>query len=103
GHAQHSGWTVAGLRPEFKYTGDYGLTESYGFLFHHLLTDRAWLNEFLGFSNSRDFVQSLMLVELMIARRGIAKLGYERRLHAGEDFARAADDYAESLTEATHF
>jgi hypothetical protein len=103
GHSQHYGWTSAELRPEFRYTGDYGLTESYAFLFHRLLTDRAWLSEFLGFANSREFVRSLMLVELMMARRAIAKLDYERRLHAGEDFARAADDYAESLTEATRF
>jgi len=103
GHSQHYGWTAAGLRPEFKYTGDYALTESYAFLFHHLLTDRAWLTEFVGFANSREFIESSMLVELMIARRSIAKLGYERRLHAGEDFARAADDYAGTLTEATRF
>ncbi|MFL6212956.1 MAG: hypothetical protein ACJ74J_03580 [Blastocatellia bacterium] len=103
GHSQHYAWTAASLRPEFKYTGDYALTESYAFLFHHLLTDRAWVSEFLGFTNSREFIESLMLVELMMARRSIAKLGYERRLHAGEDFARAADDYAESLTEATRF
>ena len=103
GHSQHYGWTAAGLRPEFKYTGDYALSESYAFLFHHLLTDRAWLTEFLGFANSRDFLRSIMLVELIMARRSVAKLGYERRLHAGEDFARAADDYAESLSEATRF
>ncbi|HKP12701.1 MAG TPA: hypothetical protein VJZ91_11340, partial [Blastocatellia bacterium] len=103
GHSQHYGWAAAALRPEFKYTGDYALTESYAFLFHHLLTDRAWLTEFLGFANSREFIQSIMLVELMMARRSVAKLGYEWRLHAGEDFTRAADDYAESLTEATHF
>jgi hypothetical protein len=103
GHSQHYGWTATSLRPEFKYTGDYALTESYAFLFHHLLADRAWLTELLGFANSHEFIQSIMLVELMKARRTIAKLGYEQRLHAGEDFARAADDYAESLTEATKF
>ncbi len=103
GHAQHYAWTAAGLRPEFKYTGDYALTESYAFLFHHLLTDRAWLAEFLGFADSREFVQAATLIELMMARRSIAKLGYEQRLHAAEDLARAAEDYAESLSEATRF
>jgi hypothetical protein len=103
GHSQHYGWTAASLRPEFKYTGDYALTESYAFLFHNLLADRAWLTELLGFANSHEFIQSFMLVGLMRARRTIAKLGYEARLHAGEEFARAADDYAESLSEATKF
>jgi len=103
GHSQHYGWTAASLHPEFKYTGDYALTESYAFLFHHLLADRAWLSEFLSFADSHEFVRSFMLVELMMARRSIAKLGYEQRLHGSEDFARAADDYAQSLTEATKF
>jgi len=103
GHAQHYAWTAAGLRPEFKYTGDYALSESYAFLFHHLLTDRAWLTEALGFTDNRDFIRAFTLVELMVARRIITKLGYERRLHAGEDLGRAADDYAESLSQATRF
>lgn len=103
GHAQHYGWTAASLRPEFKYTGDYALSEIYAFLFHHLLADRAWLAAHLSFADSREFVQSFMLVELIMARRSVAKLDYERRLHAGEDFAGAADDFAERLTEATKF
>jgi hypothetical protein len=103
GHSQHYGWTAASLRPEFKYTGDYALTESYAFLFHNLLADRAWLTECLGYANSQEFIQSVMLAELMMARRAIAKLEYEQRLHTSEDFAHAADDYAESLTEATKF
>ena len=103
GHSQHYGWTAAGLRPEFKYTGDYALSESYAFLFQHLLTDRAWLAQFLGFANSHEFIQSATLIEVMMARRNIAKLSYEQRLHANEDLARAAEDYAASLTEATKF
>ncbi|HEY9233196.1 MAG TPA: hypothetical protein VIS78_13665 [Blastocatellia bacterium] len=103
GHAQHYAWTAVSLRPEFKYTGDYALTESYAFLFHHLLADRVWLTEMLGFADSSDFIRAFVLVELMMARRMTTKLGYERRLHAGEDLSRAADDYAESLTQATHF
>lgn len=103
GHAQHYGWTAAGLRPEFKYTGDYALTEAYAFLFQHLLMDPAWLGELLGFADSREFIRSVMLVELMMARRSVAKLGYERRLHAGETLAGAADDYAARLTDAIKF
>jgi cytidylate kinase len=103
GHSQHYGWTAAGLRPEFKYTGDYALSESYAFLFQHLLTDRAWLTQFLGFANSHEFTQAARLIEMVMARRSIAKLVYEQRLHTDEDFARAAEDYAESLTDATKF
>ncbi|HJQ27666.1 MAG TPA: hypothetical protein VKA60_27530 [Blastocatellia bacterium] len=103
GHAQHYAWTAASLRPEFKYTGDYALTESYAFLFHRLLADRVWLTEMLGFADSRDFIRAFVLVELMMVRRTVTKLGYERRLHASDDLSRAADNYAEALSQATHF
>lgn len=103
GHAQHYGWTSASLNPEFKYTGDYALTETFAFLFHHLIVDGLWLEEFIGFSDSRDFIQSLMLARLVSVRRYITKLLYEREMHLGEDFARAAYVYAELQTSATGF
>jgi hypothetical protein len=103
GHSQHYGWTAASLHPEFKYTGDYALTESYAFLFHHLLADRAWLAEFCSFADSLEFIRAVRLVGLTMARRTIAKLGYEQQLHRSEDLAGAADAYAQSLSEATKF
>ncbi|HSE36680.1 MAG TPA: hypothetical protein VLG74_05200, partial [Blastocatellia bacterium] len=39
GHAQQYGWASPELPPEFKYTGDYALTETYAFLFNHLISD----------------------------------------------------------------
>ncbi|MGA9770836.1 MAG: hypothetical protein WBV94_17480 [Blastocatellia bacterium] len=103
GHAQHYAWSSEGLRPEFKHTGDYALTETYAFLFNHLISDRAWLTEFLGFRDNQDFIRSSMLARLITVRRHIAKLIYERELHAGEDLARSAQVYAELQTDATKF
>ena len=103
GHAQHYAWASESLSPEFKHTGDYALTETYAFLFNHLISDRAWLTEFLGFRDNRDFIRSSLLARLITVRRHIAKLVYERGLHAGEDFVRDAQDYAELQTAATKF
>jgi PAS domain-containing protein len=103
GHAQHYGWTSASLPPEFKYTGDYALTETYAFLFNHLVSDPDWLATFLGFADSAEFVRSLMLARLVTIRRYAAKLIYEIRLHDGESFADAANAYAELQTSATRF
>ncbi|HSO74150.1 MAG TPA: hypothetical protein VLU47_04870 [Blastocatellia bacterium] len=103
GHAQHYGWAAASLPPEFKYTGDYALTETYAFLFNHLISDRSWLAEFLGLYDSREFVRAVILARLVTVRRYVAKLAYEYQLHLGGDIAESALLYAELQTEATKF
>lgn len=103
GHAQHYGWASPTLQPEFKYTGDYALTETYAFLFNHLPMERAWLTQMLGFRDNRDYILLAKLTRLMIIRRYAAKLLYERELHADGDIAGAAQVYADLQTDATKF
>jgi hypothetical protein len=103
GHAQHYGGASESLRPEFKYTGDYALSESYAFLFNHLVSDSNWLAEMLRFGDSKDFIRAEMLARLSSIRRYVAKLKYEGELHTDEDLPRAARLYAELQTDATRF
>ena len=103
GHAQHYGWASADLRPEFKYTGDYALTETYAFLFNHLPHDELWLAEMLNFRDNADFVRSVMVTRLMMIRRYAAKFIYERELHSRDNLNNAASRYAELQTYATKF
>ena len=103
GHAQHYGWASRQLAPEFKYTGDYALTETYAFLFNHLISDSEWLEVFLGFRNSAEFVRSVMLARLVTVRRYVAKLMYEQKLHLGANLAASSQHYAELQTRATNF
>jgi hypothetical protein len=103
GHAQHYGWSSKQLPSEFKYTGDYALTETYAFLFNHLISDGDWLAAFLGLTDSLEFVRSVMLARLVSVRRYAAKLNYERQLHADENLMRSAELYAELQTAATRF
>jgi hypothetical protein len=103
GHAQHYGWASGELPAEFKYTGDYALTETYAFLFNHLIADSDWLSVFLGIKDSSEFVRSVMLTRLVTVRRYVAKLMYERKLHIGQDFAGSAALYSELQTSATDF
>jgi hypothetical protein len=103
GHAQHYGGASESLLPEFKYRGDYALTEMYAFLFNHLVTDSSWLESMLGFRDSRNFVRSALLARLLTIRRYAAKLLYECELHSGGDHSRGAELYAELQTGATSF
>ncbi|HMG36766.1 MAG TPA: hypothetical protein VKM94_22710 [Blastocatellia bacterium] len=103
GHAQHYGWTASSLAPEFKYTGDYALTETYAFLMNHLVSDGEWLAETIGFRDTEEFTRSVMLARLVTVRRYAAKLVYELSLHDGADLSSAAALYAELQTAATGF
>jgi hypothetical protein len=99
GHAQHFAWTSRHLHPEFRFTGDYAVTETYAFLFNYLVLDQRWLSEMLGFTESADFRHALAVHKLMIVRRYAAKLSYEVELHAGKLIGLAGPRYAELLTD----
>ena len=103
GHAQHYAWTSSSLPPEFKYTGDAALTETYAFLFNHLPADPAWLSAVLSFPDNADFIRATMLAKLVTVRRYAAKFIYERELHSNGDLERAARFYADLQTDATKF
>ena len=103
GHAQQYGWASAELAPEFKYTGDYALTETYAFLFNHLISDSDWLAVIMGLKDNADFVRSVMLSRLVTVRRYVAKLMYEQKLHIDEDLPGSSQLYAELQTRATNF
>jgi hypothetical protein len=103
GHAQHYGWTSPNLQPEFKYTGDYALTETYAFLFNHLPSESDWLASMLQFTGNREFVRSTILARLHIVRRYAGKLIYERKLHSDNNLSNAPALYAELQTTATKF
>jgi len=103
GHAQHYGWASEQLHPEFKYTGDYALTETYAFLFNNLISDPDWLSTFLGMKDWTEFIRSVMLARLVTVRRYAAKLAYERELHADDNLDRSSQLYSELQTSATGF
>ncbi|HXG63675.1 MAG TPA: hypothetical protein VNO70_01120 [Blastocatellia bacterium] len=103
GHAQHYGWTAAALRPEFKYTGDPALSETYAFLFNYLLLEGSWLAGMLGFGQNGGYTRSATLAKLITARRCAAKFLYERELHSNADYGRASGLYSELQSGATRF
>lgn len=103
GHAQHYGGVDQSLQPEFKYTGDYALTETFAFLFDHLTSEPAWLEDMLRFRDSADYVRSSVVSRLVTIRRYAAKLIYERELHTTGNIAEAARRYSELQTSATMF
>lgn len=87
GHSLHFANVNPGMPFEFKYLGDNSVTESYAFLFEHLVSDKDWLMSVMGMSenDATDVAQFMNFEKLYMVRRYAAKLIYELELHRGVD------------------
>ncbi len=81
GHAEHFGNVNPEEPMEFKYLGDNSVTESFAFIFDHLLADRNWLNEFIKMPNVDEYLHHAFVEKMFFVRRYGAKLEYEMKLH----------------------
>jgi hypothetical protein len=82
GHALHFGLTEPELPFEFKFLGDYSITETHAFLMEHLVKDAAWLRERLDVAKPEAFLDFARFIEIYMVRRYATKILYETRLHA---------------------
>lgn len=111
GHAQHFAWTSRALierYPEFIYSPDHALMESFAFLFQNLFNDPVWLSEHLqGLreEQAQAISRELSLLTLLNVRRACAKLSYEIELHTSADVRseKLSDSYASIQSQATGF
>ena len=85
GHLEHFAHVAAGLGFPFQRLGDASVTETYAFLFEHLLFHPAWLEGVLGLQPEQyqPAIRAALFGELWFVRRYAAKLNYELELHAG--------------------
>ncbi len=99
GHAQHSVHVDPAMPFEYRYLGDYAVTETYAFLLQHLLAEEPWLAEHLEGSEPSQLAAFDRAVRLFYLRRYAAKLAYELELHGadGHTGAAAAARYGELL------
>ncbi len=102
GKSEHFAFTNKKLLPEFKYCGDSGLTESYGFLFRHLTNNPFWIEQMLDEKGSSELQTANLLTRLYLIRRYIAKLNYEIDLHS-KGVASGASFYSSQISNATLF
>jgi hypothetical protein len=103
GHAQHFGNVAREQAFEFKYLGDNAVTESFAFLFEHLIGNRNWLNQHFELKDEDLFslAQFTAFQTLFMVRRYAAKLIYELELHSGAEAPEKI--YAQLLGDALKF
>ena len=84
GHVEHFAHVDPELAFEFRYFGDNAVTETFAFLFQHLVENPAWLARRLGIADSTQLAAYARASRLVYLRRYAAKLAYELELHGGE-------------------
>ena len=82
GHTEHFAHADPSLPFEFRHLGDNSVTEGFAFIFDHLLLNPRWLERYLDFTDSADFLTLANVIELHFLRRYSGKLAYETILHA---------------------
>ena len=84
GHGQHYANTKENAL-EFKYMGEWTVTENYAFLSQYLLANQAWLrlHTTMPIPALKDFVRFQAFYRLYFVRRYAAKVLYELELHSG--------------------
>lgn len=100
GHAQHYAWMSRQLPPEFHFSGDAAIGQSFALLFGQLPHEARWLADVLSLYESQEVRHLLAVQKLLHLRQCAAQLRYEVELHTGRFSGPAAARYSELLTEA---
>jgi len=101
GHAQHFGFTSAGLDVAFTRAGDRGTSELWAFLFQYLLLDAGFLAERFALRDAAELRRVLAIERCAMVRRHAGKLAYEEALHSDRiGLAAARAHYVETLAGA---
>lgn len=101
GHLEHAANVDPGLPFEFRRLGDNAITETFAFLFQHLVADPVWLERRLGVPGASELAGYAVAERLVYLRRYASKLSYELELHdAGTRPASMRSRYSELLGSA---
>ncbi|MGE5553763.1 MAG: hypothetical protein ACM3XZ_07580 [Betaproteobacteria bacterium] len=103
GHAEHFGLTDRHRPMEYRWLGDYSVTEAYATALEHLLMEEEWLREVIGMPSdvAAAFRRFMLLRKLFFVRRYTAKLQYELDLHRSAEPALQRETYTAFLLRAT--
>ena len=81
GHTEHFAHMAPNLPFEFRHLGDNAITESFAFLFEHLIENPRWLAKHLNATEPEALADYARANRLMFLRRYANKLAYELELH----------------------
>ena len=104
GHTEHFAHTSPDLPFEFRFLGDNAVTEGFAFVFDHLTLNQHWLETYLDYADSHEYLTFAYLVELYFLRRYAGKLAYETEFHVQNGSLDAmAARYGALLSDAVQF
>jgi hypothetical protein len=100
GHAEHFASVDPSVPFAFRYLGEKAVSETYAFLFQHLMHDGSWLDGVLGHPGV-EYRRFALFAKLFLIRRYAAKLVYELEyLHFAGPSSEAQQAYTRLLGNA---
>lgn len=107
GHAEHFAQTDPHRPVEYRWLGDYSVTEAHAMTLEYLTLEPDWLTGFIGLNSddAQAFRRFGLVRKLYIVRRYAGKLNYELELHRSSDPALLRERYTAWLLRSTlvHF
>jgi len=99
GHAEHFGNTSKDLPYEFRWLGDYSVTECFAFTMELLTLDAGWLKQHLHMPDDviKAYQKYAYTVLFYLIRRYSSKLEYELQLHDPRPLDGKAHLYSEAM------
>jgi hypothetical protein len=99
GHAEHFGNTSKDLPYEFRWLGDYSVTECFAFTIELLTLDAGWLKQHLNMPDDviKAYQKYAYTVLFYLVRRYSSKLEYELQLHDSRPLDGKAHLYSEVM------
>ncbi len=98
GHTEHFAHVDASLPFAARGLGDNSVTEAFAFLMEHLVYEGTWLERYLAWKDTEEFVAFKRFFKLYIVRRYAVKLLYELELHRSDNPRSKSKRYADLLT-----
>lgn len=103
GHTEHFAHMDRTLPFEYRYLGDYAITEGFAFLFQHLERNPLWLASQLGAAEPEAIRRRTLAHDAMVVRLYCARLAYELEFHAPDPIPDPKRLYAQLLSDAAGF
>jgi hypothetical protein len=103
GHALHFANVLNDMPFEYKWYGDFSVSEGYAMTFDHLVLKEPWLKKFICLDaiKRKEFLMRSFFKEMAALRRYAAKLSYEIKLNEDSNLTNKKEQYCEILERIT--
>lgn len=94
GHAEHFANANSRLPFAYKFCGDLSVSEAFAFLFDNMMSNRHWVERYIGMPDQSEYAKFNNFFRLYLLRYMVAKLLFEKELYNSSDIGQMGERYA---------